>query len=243
MTTTRILLDGEHLVAEALDAGVKIDLVLTDGDAPRAGEARAGRGARGVRRVRMPSSKRRVRCGRRAAWSRSRTGSRRRCADLFTRTPALVIGLVDVQDPGNVGSVDPQRGRARRDRRRDARRDAPIRPAGRPCGRDGQHVPPAGRARQRLASSSPKRGARASRIAATVAAGGSVDRTRADLPVAARCCCSATKAPAWTPDALAARRRPAHRPDAAGVDSLNVAVTAALILYEARRQRAGAHGP
>jgi TrmH family RNA methyltransferase len=99
-----ILLDGEHLLAEALAAGVRLDTVLDGGRYPaiaaRAREAgatvfEAGRAVlEAARPGRTPSGI--VARAERAADDLSA---------VFTPAGSLVVGLVDVQDPGNVGSI------------------------------------------------------------------------------------------------------------------------------------------
>jgi TrmH family RNA methyltransferase len=99
-----VLLDGEHLIEEALDAGVPIALILSDGRAPaiaaRAREAGAAayEGTTSVLEaaspVRTPSGVVAV-----AEW---RTTS---VAKAMTAPEACCLGLLGVQDPGNVGSA------------------------------------------------------------------------------------------------------------------------------------------
>lgn len=102
--TSAVLLDGDHLLAEALRAGVAIEAVLTDGR-PRAVDAAVE--AAGIRRyegttsvlaaaspVRTPSGLIAI-----ASWTPARVG------DVFAGAAPVVIGMVGVQDPGNVGSV------------------------------------------------------------------------------------------------------------------------------------------
>src|SRR6186713_1421204 len=95
-----VLLDGEHLLAEALDAGVPIEGVLTD-DRPRAIVTDIDR--RGIARyvggdsilsaaspVRTPSGVVAL-----ASWA---PGEMRA---VLSGTNALVVAMVGVQDPGN----------------------------------------------------------------------------------------------------------------------------------------------
>lgn len=99
-----VLLDGEHLIADALDAGVRIEGVLTD-DTPRAVvDAASARGVailRGSRAwvdraspVRSPSGIVAL-----AAWAPATL------ARVFEAPAPLLVGLVGVQDPGNVGAI------------------------------------------------------------------------------------------------------------------------------------------
>ncbi len=99
-----ILLDGEHLLQEALDAGVPIALVLTDGRAAamaaraRKSGAAAYEGTASVLEaaspVRTPSGV--------VALAEWRTTS---VAKAMTAPDACCLGLVGVQDPGNAGSA------------------------------------------------------------------------------------------------------------------------------------------
>jgi TrmH family RNA methyltransferase len=99
-----VLLDGEHLVAEALDAAVRLELLLTDG---RAGALAARAQASGAvvyectgsvleaaSPVRTPSGV--------VALAKWRPVS---VEDALQGAEALVLALCDVQDPGNVGSA------------------------------------------------------------------------------------------------------------------------------------------
>jgi len=104
-TGSLVLLDGEHLLKEALAAGVPIRVVLSSESEPSgtASEA-ADRGATvytctravldAASPVRTPSGLVAL-----AEWTPSGL------ATAFSVDPALVVGLVDVQDPGNVGSA------------------------------------------------------------------------------------------------------------------------------------------
>jgi TrmH family RNA methyltransferase len=104
-----MLLDGEHLVEEALTSGVRLDVAafghgLAEGrlEALAAKAARAGTTAIAVTDPVL------------SAISPARTPSgvvaiaARRAAtidDVFERKPAMVLMLSEVQDPGNVGAV------------------------------------------------------------------------------------------------------------------------------------------
>ena len=99
-----VLLDGEHLVDDALAAGVRLDVVLLD-ERARARHADYRNAAARVflatapviaaaSPVRTPSGVVAL-----AAWSPAPI------EQTFAAKPALAIGLVDVQDPGNVGGV------------------------------------------------------------------------------------------------------------------------------------------
>lgn len=104
-----LLLDGWHLLVEATRSPLDVDAVLLGTDPPGTAEREAlaaldDRGAQIVHAtadvlhaaspVRTPSGV--VALARRPA---------RSVADVFAATPALVVALVDVQDPGNVGTV------------------------------------------------------------------------------------------------------------------------------------------
>ena len=99
-----MLLDGEHLVQAALAAGITLDAVLTDGRAPAiANRARdAGVPVHDVSTavidaaapVRTPSGVLAL-----ARWQPAVI------ADALSHPNGLVLALVDVQDPGNVGNV------------------------------------------------------------------------------------------------------------------------------------------
>jgi RNA methyltransferase, TrmH family len=231
-----ILLDGAHLVAEALDAGVPVEVVLTDGRAPdlshraRAAGAAVYAGSAAVLEaaspVRTPTGTVAI-----ASWQPAAL------SDLFTRTPALVLGLSGVQDPGNAGSVvrsaDALGGTGV------AMLDGGADPAGWRALRGAMgstfHLPVARGTTNDLVQAARQAGVR---LAATVAAGGerleSVDlRSPIVVLLGNEGAGLAADVVEHADLALTVPMRP-------GVDSLNVAVTAAVILYEARRQRAGA---
>jgi TrmH family RNA methyltransferase len=104
-----VLLDGAHLLEEALASGLPVDVVAVrddghDGPAVRLAERAASRGARVVgvtdvvlsamSPVRHPSGV--VAIARRRATT---------LAEALDRAPQLVLMLADVQDPGNVGAI------------------------------------------------------------------------------------------------------------------------------------------
>jgi TrmH family RNA methyltransferase len=99
-----VLLDGEHLVRDALDAGVRIEIVLADprhaavADAARAAGATvhdvAGAVIDAASPVRSPGGVVAI-----AAWAPASL------PDVFDARPSFVVGVVGVQDPGNLGSV------------------------------------------------------------------------------------------------------------------------------------------
>lgn len=228
-----VLIDGEHLLAEALGAGVPIEVVLTDGRAHGlAGRARAAgasvyEGSAGVLEaaspVRTPSGI--------VALARWRT---KETHDILGQSQPCCLGLVGVQDPGNVGSAiraadalgatgvlalegtaDPRGWKTLRGAMGSSFRV--------PVGR--------GMASEAMAD------ARASGLAiiASVASGGTPIE-RADLRSAALILVGSEGA-GLAPDLVTLADRRVTIPMRAGVDSLNVAVTAAIILFEARRQR------
>jgi TrmH family RNA methyltransferase len=104
----RVLLDGAHLVGEALRAGATLEAVLATGAALAAsgdlGEALRAAGVPvydasesvldAASPTRTPSGIVAI-----ARWGTAEISR------LFRPDPALVVGLVDVQDPGNVGAV------------------------------------------------------------------------------------------------------------------------------------------
>ena len=99
-----VLLDGEHLLNDALDAGVKVDLVLAESRhaalasrAKRAGATVYEAGASVIDAaspVRSPSGLVAL-----ARWHPAAS------VNILRAEQSLVIGLCGVQDPGNVGSA------------------------------------------------------------------------------------------------------------------------------------------
>jgi len=226
-----VLLDGDHLVDEAIAARVPLKFVLVRAtDAPIASRARdAGADVHAVTAdviaaaspVRTPSGV--------VAIARWRP---RPIAEVLRSASGLVLALIDVQDPGNVGSVV---------RSADALGAAAVVAAG-------ASADPGGWRALRAAMGSTFRvpvcranvdalfdGARAHRariVATTVGDGDRLDR----LHVKGLTVVMLGNEGTGLPDAVVrradARLRVPMRP---GVNSLNVAVTAALILYEAGR--------
>lgn len=230
-----VLLDGAHLLAEALEARVPIEAVVTDGrhadlalQAGRAGAAVFEATAAvfdAVSPVRSPTGIVAI-----ARWTPSPAER------LLAMTPDRVLGLVGVQDPGNVGSAI---------RTADALGatgvicfDQSASPAGYKALRGAMgstfRLPVAS---ARLAEALPDARRRGVRIAATVARDGEPPTSTALAPPVL---ILLGNEGAGLPDALVAeadvRITVPMRP---GVDSLNVAVTAALLLWEAAdgRQR------
>jgi RNA methyltransferase, TrmH family len=232
------LIDGEHLVGEALAAGVPIGVLLTDGRASALEDRARKAGAAvyvGTPAVLEAASPVRTTSGivGIATWQP---------ADLretLARAPALVIGLVDVQDPGNVGaairSADAlgATGVAVLDRTADPGGWRALR------GAMGStfHLPVArGSTAEALQEASRARVA----VAATVADSGEpVESADLRRPILVLIGNEGAGLPA---DVVGNADLRLTVPMRAGVDSLNVAVTAALILYEARRQRRATPG-
>ena len=103
--TDRMLLDGEHLIGEALQSAVDIEVVAFE-----------ERLATGPLARRLPDATRKVIVADTVLHAispvRSPSGAvaiaRRPLSDLervFARTPQLILLLHDVQDPGNVGAI------------------------------------------------------------------------------------------------------------------------------------------
>ena len=107
--STRILLDGEHLLRDALAAGVILDVAAFSDEAASGRLAALAADAReagatvavvapqvldAMSPVRQPSGV--VALAERPAWT---------LKDVFSRAPQLVVLLADVQDPGNVGAI------------------------------------------------------------------------------------------------------------------------------------------
>jgi len=238
-----VLLDGMKLVLDALDAGVTVDVILATADVLQDGSAdvrtltRVAAAAGAVvyeaspgvidaaSPARTPSGVVAI-----ARWSPSPLSG------VWKPAPALAIGLIDVQDPGNAGAV--------------------VRAA------DGLGATGVVMAGATAAPGSAKalRGAMGSTFRVPVARGSAADTLRAARAAGVRI--AATMAPssetrdihdvdltapmlillgnegAGLPEpVLSAADVRMHVPMRQGVNSLNVAVTSALVLYEARLQR------
>jgi TrmH family RNA methyltransferase len=232
--SSAVLLDGEHLVAEAWRAGVTIEAVLTDGRPRAVDSALQAAGVpwyEGTTSVLSAASPVRTPSGliAIAAWTPART------AEVFAAASPVVIGMVGVQDPGNVGSVI---------------RSAHALGATGVLALDGTADPSGWKV---------LRGAMGSTFHLPVAVG-SLDealREARDHAVTVAALVARDGAPlaaaALAPpvlllvgneghglagDALAHATTRVHVPMRAGVDSLNVAVSAALALWEIRREHA-----
>jgi TrmH family RNA methyltransferase len=231
-----VLLDGEHLLMEAVAAGVPIEGVITDGRG--AGAVRQAREAgapvydasasvlAAASPVKQPSGVVSVARWTPAPLSRVLDG----------RAP-LVIGLVDVQDPGNLGGAI--RAAAALGATGVSVLDRSADPGGWRAMRGAMgstfRVPVAQGTSADLLADARRRGLR---IAATSAGTGvSVDRADLRGPLLILL----GNEGGGLPDALARQADLTLTVETGrGVESLNVAVTAALVLFEARRQRAGA---
>ena len=229
-----VLLDGDHLVTEALDSGVQLDVVLTDGRAA-ALAARAKRAGATVHDaaptvleaaspVKTPSGI--------VALAKWQTTS---IADVFSGSKGTCLGLVGVQDPGNAGSAI---------RAADAlgasavlALDDTADPRGWKTLRGSMgsafHLPIArGSAADALAHAR-RRGLP---IVATVATGG-IDLNRCDLSKPSLILVGSEGA--GLPDEIVSLTdQRLTIPMRAGANSLNVAVTAAILLFEIRRRHA-----
>jgi TrmH family RNA methyltransferase len=228
-----ILLDGEHLVDEALSARVRVrDMLVRGADDELARRAEAA-GAHvhlvtadviaAASPVRTPTGVVAI-----AEWQPQPL------TDAFRASTALVIALVDVQDPGNVGSVI---------RSADALGASAVVAAGATSDPGGWRAlraamgstfrVPVSRA-DVAALFDAARARRARVIATTVEDGDLLDGLRLDGPAVVLL----GNEGAGLPEAVVRRADARVRvPMRAGVNSLNVAVTAALILYAAGRQR------
>lgn len=237
-----ILLDGAHLIAEALTAKVPIRVLLVSTDFL----ARAAPADRGLvdRAAAAGADVHEVSDAVLAAASPVRTASGIAASAIwspavvtatFLPTPALVVGLMNVQDPGNVGS---------------AVRSADALGATGVVAIDGTADPGGWKAlRGAMGSTFRLPVARTSRHAAidearnahlqivaavadTAREPGTIDLTGPTLVLVGN---EGAGLPADVTAAADARVTIPMRPQ---VNSLNVSVTAAIILYEARRQRA-----
>jgi TrmH family RNA methyltransferase len=228
-----VLLDGEHLLSEALDARIPIDLVVTDqAHATIAARARASgatvyEATAGVIEaaspVRTPSGLVAL-----ARWQQSSV------ADVLRGDNPLVIGLCGVQDPGNVGSAI---------RAADAfgatgvlALDETAHPAGWKALRGAMgstfHLP-IGSAMLAEAVAAARSGSL--QVVATVASAGQpADAADFRPPTLLLLGGEGSGLPR---EILERADRRVTIPMRARVNSLNVAATAAVLLYEARRQR------
>jgi RNA methyltransferase, TrmH family len=235
----RVLLDGEHLVRDALAAGIAVEVAAFAEDAPRGPLAQLAEDARhsgaqvavvsrqvldAISPVRQPSGV--VAIAQRPGWSME---------DAFARAPQLVLMLADVQDPGNVGAIIRAAdgcgatGVVALERTADPFGWKALRGAMGSTFR----VPTLGR--QSLEASLQYARGRRLRVLATVPRGGT------PLPAAdlgSPCAILIGGEGAGLPAAMVETSDERLTiPMRTGIESLNVAVAAAIVLYEASRQR------
>lgn len=228
-----VLLDGAHLVEDALQAEVRVHTLLTTSpDSPLARAAQAaGTDVHPVTEsvldaaspVHAPAGMVAL-----ADWIPAAL------EDVLRSAPALVVGLVDVQDPGNVGAVI---------RSADALGatgvvcgDATADPGGWRALRGAMgstfRLPIARAAVERLIDSARKHGIR---VAATTAQDGThLASTSLQDPTLVLV---GHEGAGLSPEIAKHADLRIRIPMRPGVNSLNVAVAAALVLYEAARQR------
>jgi TrmH family RNA methyltransferase len=110
-TGRRVLLDGAHLVGEALDAGLGFEVILVAASR-LSGSSEAGRLARELEQRGLPMAEVDDRAFDAVSPVRSPSGiaaialrTVQEPADLCARPDALVLAVADVQDPGNVGAL------------------------------------------------------------------------------------------------------------------------------------------
>jgi TrmH family RNA methyltransferase len=228
-----VLLDGEHLIAEALDAAVRLELLLTDGRADALVSRAQGSGAaiyecsssvlEAASPVRTPSGL--------VALARWRAVS---IEDALQGAEALVLALCGVQDPGNVGSAI---------RSADALGatgvlvlDGSAHPGGWKALRGSMgsvfRVPVGVGTLDEAARAAKRRGLQ---IAASVAAHG-IPADMADLR-SPSIVLLGNEGAGLSDAAVSHATLRVTIPMRGRINSLNVAATAALLLYEARRQR------
>ena len=239
----RMLLDGEHLVQDALAAGGGIELAafaedLVDGRlAPLADRVRHAQATvvSVTRQVLDAMSPVREPSGLVAIAARPRVV----LDDAFARAPALIVLLADVQDPGNVGAIVRAAdgcgatGVITADRTADPFGWKALR------GAMGSTLRMPVVARQSLADAVGAARQRGLRLLATAPKGGT------PLPAAdLRSPCAILlggEGPGLPSGALESADERITIPMRDGIDSLNVAAAAAIVLYEASRQRMGYH--
>jgi TrmH family RNA methyltransferase len=107
----RVLLDGAHLVGEALDAGFDFEVIVVAASR-LGGSSEAGRLARELEQRGLPLVEADDRAFDAASPVRSPSGiaaiglrTVQAPADLCARADAFVLAVADVQDPGNVGAL------------------------------------------------------------------------------------------------------------------------------------------
>jgi TrmH family RNA methyltransferase len=226
-----ILLDGDHLIADALAAQIPIAIVVSDGRHAAIANAASDAGAivheasaavvAAASPVRSPSGIVAL-----ASWSPSSLD------DVLAVAASPLIALVDVQDPGNVGSVI---------------RAVDALGAGGVLALDASADPMGWKAlRGAMGSTFRVPLARGASAGAVAAAAGRGWRIAATMPRDATAIGSFDWSAKWIvllgsegaglpPDLLARADARISIPMRPGVESLNVAVAAALVAYEARR--------
>jgi TrmH family RNA methyltransferase len=228
-----VLLDGAHLVREALANGTPLAALLTDGRHPDLAAAASRAGVplydgppaviAAASPVRTPNGVVAI-----ARWAPASIDR------VFVPAPALVVGLVDVQDPGNVGGVI---------RSADALEATGVLAIGETAAPDHWRTLRGSMgsvfrlsvARTDLSALTAEARARGCTLVASVARGGdpppAIDWQRPAVVLVGR---EGAGLPA---PALAIADRTVTIPMRTGVDSLNVAVAAALLVDVARRAR------
>jgi TrmH family RNA methyltransferase len=236
-----VLLDGPHLIRDALDAGLRIDTLLVgdrfhdraipaDHDVLTVARDRGAVIHEAAATVIDAASPVHASSGI-VALARWSPGPIDR---VFAPAPALALGLMDVQDPGNVGAAI---------RSADALGGtgviavgASAHPAGWKALRGAMgstfRIPVARGSQDDAIAAARRAGARI--LAA--AASGATPVDRVDL-TSSTLLLLGSEGAGLPADVLDAADDRISIPMRAGVESLNVAVTAALVLYEARRQR------
>jgi len=234
-----VLLDGEHLVAEALEAGIPIELVLTDGRAHGLADRALAAGAtvheaaatilEAASPVRTPSGIVAL-----ARWHPDTVSG------VLDRVKGSCLGLIGVQDPGNAGSAIRAAdalgasGLLALDDTADPRGWKTLR------GSMGSVFRvPVGRGSSADALAHARRTGLP--IVATVASGGS-DIDRADFSKPALVLVGSEGA-GLSAEIVAQADQRVTIPMRPGANSLNVAVTAAILLFEIRRQGSNRRGP
>jgi len=229
-----VLLDGEHLIAEALDSGVPLELVLTDGRARAlAGRARtAGATVHDAAATVLEAASPVTTPSGIVALARWEPKS---IPDTLNQANGTCLGLVGVQDPGNAGSAI---------RAADALGAATV------LALDGTADPrgwkmlrgsmgstfhlPIGRGSGADALAHAKR--RKLAVVATVATGGiAIENADLSNPALVLVGSEGAGLPA---EVVSLADQRVTVPMRSGANSLNVAVTAAILLFEIRRQQA-----
>jgi TrmH family RNA methyltransferase len=229
-----VLLDGAHVLDEALRSRVPLELVLSDGHWPDLETRAAAAGAAvyiGTHSVLDAASPVRSPTGI-VALARWRPAA---VSDALASAPACALGLVGVQDPGNVGAAI--RAADALDGSGVLALDDTADPSGWKAIRGAMgstfHVPVARGATLEAVAEARRR--QLVVVAAVAGDGVPVDRANLGSPMLIL----VGSEGAGLPEAVRAQADALVTiPMRAGVDSLNVAVTCALLLFEARRQRA-----